>query len=62
MGLVAAIGIGLLVWGYRHHQFDDIEEPKYRMMEDREPEPWPGREDDQDSSAQKHRKEGGDEE
>lgn len=36
--------IGLFVWGYRRGQFKDIEEAKYRMLEDREPEPWPGRE------------------
>jgi cbb3-type cytochrome oxidase maturation protein len=35
--------IGLFLWGYRRGQFKDIEEAKYRMLEDREPEPWPGR-------------------
>lgn len=44
MVLVAATGIGLLIWGIRRKQFDDIEEPKYTMLEDKEPQPWPGRE------------------
>ena len=35
------IGIAFLVWGWRKGQFRNIEEPKYRMLEDREPEPWP---------------------
>ena len=62
MGLVAAIGIGLFVWGLRHKQFDDLEEPKYRMLEDREPEPWPGREKKQRSVSQTEHDEGGDDE
>jgi cbb3-type cytochrome oxidase maturation protein len=43
MALVALSGLALIAWGLRTHQFDDVEEPKYRMMEDREPEGWPGR-------------------
>ncbi len=31
-------------WGWKEGQFNDIEEPKYRMMIDRELAPWPGRE------------------
>ncbi len=34
---IAAIFLGLLIWGLRSGQFKDIEEPKYRMMEDEEP-------------------------
>ena len=41
MILMALIGIAFLVWGWRKGQFRNIEEPKYRMLEDREPEPWP---------------------
>jgi cbb3-type cytochrome oxidase maturation protein len=41
MILMALIGIGFLIWGWRKGQFRNIEEPKYRMLEDREPEPWP---------------------
>jgi cbb3-type cytochrome oxidase maturation protein len=53
LGLLGFIGwgifltltaIGLFIWGYKRGQFKDIEEAKYRMLEDREPEPWPGRE------------------
>jgi len=36
--------IAFIVWFFREGQNKDIEEPKYRMLEDREPEPWPGRE------------------
>lgn len=37
--------IGFLVWYFKEGQHKDIEEPKYRMLEDHEPEPWPGRDD-----------------
>jgi cbb3-type cytochrome oxidase maturation protein len=40
MAFVMLTGIALLIWGWRTGQFHDIEEPKYRMLEDREPEPW----------------------
>lgn len=36
--------VGFIVWFLREGQNKDIEEPKYRMLEDHEPEPWPGRE------------------
>jgi cbb3-type cytochrome oxidase maturation protein len=44
MALVILTGLGFIVWGWRSGQFSDIEEAKYRMLEDREPEPWPGQE------------------
>jgi nitrogen fixation-related uncharacterized protein len=40
MAFVIATGIGFLIWGWKHRQFRDIEEPKYRMLEDRDPLPW----------------------
>ena len=43
MALVAMSGLVLIAWGLRTHQFDDIEDVKYRMLEDREPQDWPGR-------------------
>jgi cbb3-type cytochrome oxidase maturation protein len=43
MALVALIGIALFIWGWKHGQFKDIEGPKYTMLEDKEPEPWPDR-------------------
>jgi cbb3-type cytochrome oxidase maturation protein len=43
MAFVAVTGFVLIAWGLRTGQFDDIEEAKYRMLEDREPAPWPGR-------------------
>jgi len=41
MGFVTLTGIAFIIWGWTHGQFKDIEEAKYRMLEDREPEPWP---------------------
>ena len=41
MVLVALTGIAFLIWGWRRGQFKDIEEAKYKMLEDRELEPWP---------------------
>jgi cbb3-type cytochrome oxidase maturation protein len=41
MLFVIFTGVVLLIWGRRTGQFRDIEEPKYRMLEDREPQPWP---------------------
>jgi nitrogen fixation-related uncharacterized protein len=43
MAFVALTGVAFLVWGWRRDQFRDIEEAKYRMLEEREPEPWPER-------------------
>lgn len=41
MLFVILTGLAFMVWGWRTGQFRDIEEPKYRMLEDREPQPWP---------------------
>lgn len=46
MIFVALVALGLLYWGWRNGQFRDPEEPKFRMLEDREPEPWPDRKGD----------------
>ena len=43
MAFVVLTGIIFLVYGFMTGQFKDIEEAKYRMLEDREPEDWPGR-------------------
>jgi cbb3-type cytochrome oxidase maturation protein len=43
MVVVALTGVAFLVWGWKSGQFRDIEEAKYRMLEDKEPEPWPDR-------------------
>jgi cbb3-type cytochrome oxidase maturation protein len=45
MLLVAIIAAALFLWGLKSGQFKDIEEAKYRMMEDVDPEPWPEDED-----------------
>jgi cbb3-type cytochrome oxidase maturation protein len=46
MALVSLTGVIFLIWGWRSGQFTDIEEAKHRMLEEREPAPWPGREGD----------------
>lgn len=46
MIFVALTGIAMLVWGWKRGQFKDIEEAKYRMLEDREPEAWPDKKGD----------------
>jgi cbb3-type cytochrome oxidase maturation protein len=43
MVFVMLTGIAFLIWGWKSGQFKNIEEAKYRMLEDREPEPWPHR-------------------
>ncbi len=43
MVFVALIALGLLYWGWRRGQFHNAEEPKYSMLEDREPSPWPSK-------------------
>lgn len=43
MAFVAFTGVLFLLWGFKTHQFHGIEEAKYRMLEDKEPEPWPER-------------------
>jgi nitrogen fixation-related uncharacterized protein len=40
MVFVIFTGIAFLVWGWENGQFRNIEEPKYAMLEEREPEPW----------------------
>lgn len=47
MVFVALSAIVLLVWGWRRGQFRNIEAAKYRILEEKEPEPWPGRKGDQ---------------
>jgi cbb3-type cytochrome oxidase maturation protein len=42
-GIAAIIGVAFLVWAWRSGQFRNVEEAKYRMLDDREPEPWPDR-------------------
>ncbi len=42
--LEIVVVIAMIRWGFENGQWKNIEEPKYRMLIDREPEPWPGRE------------------
>ena len=43
MAFVAASAFAMIAWGLRTGQFDDMEAVKYRMLEDVEPQDWPGR-------------------
>lgn len=43
MLLVVLTGIIMLIWGWKRGQFKNIEEAKYKMLEDHEPEEWPDR-------------------
>ena len=43
MVFVALTAVASIIWGWRRGQFRDIEEAKYRMLEDNEPESWPDR-------------------
>ncbi|GEM_PF-855756 len=53
MLFVFVTAAGLLIWGWRSGQFRDVEEPARRMLEDREPEPWPGREQEGEKGDKK---------
>lgn len=46
MVFVAFVALGMLWWGWRNGQFRNPEEPATRMLEDRDPAPWPDRRED----------------
>ncbi len=41
MAFVFLVGLVMMWWGISSGQFADVEEPARRMLEDREPLPWP---------------------
>ena len=41
MVFVPITAIALIIWAWKTGQFKNIEEAKYRMLEEKEPEPWP---------------------
>jgi cbb3-type cytochrome oxidase maturation protein len=43
MIFMALVGVAFIVWGWRKGQFRNIEEAKYRMLDECEPQPWPGK-------------------
>lgn len=43
MIFVVFTGVAFLIWAWKSGQFRNVEEAKYRMLEDRMPEPWPER-------------------
>ena len=40
MALVSLTAVLFFIWAWQTGQFKDIEEAKYKMLEDKEPEPW----------------------
>ena len=44
MAMEIIVVIGSIVWCAENGQWKNIEKAKYSMLEDREPAPWPGRE------------------
>jgi nitrogen fixation-related uncharacterized protein len=46
MAFVGLTIVAFIVYAVKSGQLKDIEEAKYKMLEDREPEPWPGQEQD----------------
>ncbi len=47
MVVVGLTAIGFLVFGITTGQFKNVEEAKYKMLEEKEPEPWPHQKGDQ---------------
>jgi len=43
MAFVALFGFGLLAWALYSGQLDNLEDTKYIVFNEREPESWPGR-------------------
>jgi nitrogen fixation-related uncharacterized protein len=41
IAIIAISAVAFLIWGFSTGQFKDVEEVKYKMLKDREPEPWP---------------------
>lgn len=44
MAVIAVIALAFLIWGIRNGQFKNVEEAKYNIIEDKEPQPWPHQE------------------
>ena len=41
LGFVILTGIVFLIWGWKRGQFKDVEEAKYKVLEDKKPVSWP---------------------
>lgn len=50
IAVIAIIAVGFLIWGIRNNQFKNIEEAKYRMLDDIEPQPWKNQEENKHDS------------
>ncbi len=64
MALEVVVVAASIAWGYENGQWKNIEEAKYRMLQDIEPQPWPGRDktssrDDKAKDAGQAEKKGG---
>ncbi len=42
MAFVILTGVAFFAWGWKSGQFRDVEAAKYVLLEEHEPEPWPG--------------------
>ncbi len=40
IAVIAAIAVAFLIWGIKTKQFKNVEEAKFTMLEDKEPQPW----------------------
>ena len=47
MAFVVLTAVAMLIWGWKRKQFRNIEEAKYTMLEDKEPQDWPDRKGEQ---------------
>jgi len=47
MTLIVLSALAFLTWGLSTKQFNNVEEAKYKMLEEREPEPWPHQKEDE---------------
>jgi nitrogen fixation-related uncharacterized protein len=56
LAFMAITVVAFVIWAFREGQLKDVEEPKYRMLQDREPEPWPGREDNRSGNSEQGEK------
>ncbi len=42
---VVLMGVLLVVWAWQNGEFKDCDDARYIALKEREPEPWPGREE-----------------
>jgi nitrogen fixation-related uncharacterized protein len=50
--VVFLVMLGLLIWALKTGEFKDVQEPARKMLEDKEPQPWPGKEKGSDTGRE----------